>query len=488
MAPANLLTDARLKQLYYEIADDYSYLCDIKEPYKLNQAQIAEELNRRLYNSLVNPGCPLYNLLDEEKNKAFTVLNTYLRACQYNATIHVQNNQLITNFSFQNPPPTTPPTYVIIDARPRRSYCASNDFLLTWMLFNNLGRSYHPRHPTSIYWPSSQNTHSHPSKKEDKDAQAAQFWALLIVIGIVISAIASAFIALYYLLNEIKSNIDRFIYNEGWMQALVSLSSIAASGFMSFMIANTIATIPLIELGITAGLANPAGLAVFGVLTLSLVGAAVGGYLTNFVQNYIISSSNQDSLDPNDPHRFEITDQETHDLILKGLDPIKVKCAIVALRAEIGKEEIPGVIDRLFIQRGGRITECLNQIRQLRKGNLAIVGVGNLTFDCHRDAVVTRQAQAPQLGQRFFVPRQIFADTVLSVMPAAPYVSTEDQQKPMSVTTEPADVALDLNVAILPPSAPPSEELEPTVAVVAANGSIIDDEDENPRPVASQFG
>ena len=80
MPQANILTDAKLKQLYYEIADDYAFLSGIQTPFPLTAAQIAEELNRRLYNSLTNPSCPLYSLPDVEKDKAFTVLNTYLRA------------------------------------------------------------------------------------------------------------------------------------------------------------------------------------------------------------------------------------------------------------------------------------------------------------------------------------------------------------------------------------------------------------------------
>jgi hypothetical protein len=355
------------------------------------------------------------------------------------------------------------------------------------MLFSTVGRSYHPRQSYGPILPSN-NTHGHPRSRKDKEeaeaAAAAQFWGMVAVVGVVIAALSSAFIALYYLLNEVNNSISRFIYNEGWMQALISLSSIAASGFTSFIVANAFVTSPLIGLAITAGLTNPAGIAVLGVSALSLVGAAAGGFLTNLVQNYIISSSNQDALDPNDPYRFELTDKEVRNLIAKRLDPIKVKCAIIALRAEIGKEKIPGFIDRLFIQRGGRISECLNRIRQLRKGNLDVVGVGPLTFDCHQDEVVTRQVQVPHLGQRSFVPRPSFADVAFSVMPPAS-VPQEDQQKPLQAILATRDVALDLNVGELPPSAPPSDE--PVLAVPAANGLNIDDEDDNPRPI-TQFG
>ena len=480
MPQANILTDAKLKQLYYEIADDYAFLSGIQTPFPLTAAQIAEELNRRLYNSLTNPSCPLYSLPDVEKDKAFTVLNTYLRACQHNTFIHNQNNLVRINYSYLNPPPITTPTYVIIDNRPHRSYCASNDFLITWMLLNMVGRSNHQIHPHGSIFPSS-NTHGHSRKRKDKEeaeaAAQAQFWAMVVVVCAIIAAIASAFIALYYLLNEVNASLNRFIYNEGWIQALVSLSSIAASGFTSFILANTFVTPPLIGLAITAGLANPVGFAVFGVLAISLIGAAVGGYLTNLVQNFIISSFNKDALDPNDPHRFELTDKETRNLISKGIDPIKVKCAIIALRAEIGKEKVPGFINRLFIQHGGRISKCLDDIRQLRKGNLKVVGVGPLTFDCQQVQTVTVQVapQLPQLGMRFFSPQQLI---VVPTVPeaSAPFISPQvDKQLPSIIL--PVEV-----VQVLPPSAPPSE---PTEVVVAANNPSVD---ENPRPiVAGQF-
>ena len=87
-------------------------------------------------------------------------------------------------------------------------------------------------------------------------------------------------------------------------------------------------------------------------------------------------------MDPADPHRFILTDDEADALVSKGFDPVKVKCVIVALRARIGDK----TVSTLF-HRGSEEQENLNMVRQLRRGEISsdgIVIVGDLFNNPHQ--------------------------------------------------------------------------------------------------------
>lgn len=71
-----------------------------------------------------------------------------------------------------------------------------------------------------------------------------------------------------------------------------------------------------------------------------------------------------------------------------GLDPIKVKCAIAALRQEMGKDRMPSRIMRFCNIDEGKTQKYLNLIRQLRQGKLDNVKVKRrdgttLNYDLH---------------------------------------------------------------------------------------------------------
>ena len=77
---------------------------------------------------------------------------------------------------------------------------------------------------------------------------------------------------------------------------------------------------------------------------------------------------------------------EEQSLVDNKLDPIKVKCAMIALRAEIAKElgnekPIPSFLSRHFGD-GAKVQELLQKVRHLRRGDIHVIEVGDLYFDC----------------------------------------------------------------------------------------------------------
>ena len=58
-------------------------------------------------------------------------------------------------------------------------------------------------------------------------------------------------------------------------------------------------------------------------------------------KEYANTKLHADSLNPNDPHRFRLTYSEVDNMESRGYDPIKVKCAIVALMKKMGTAKVP---------------------------------------------------------------------------------------------------------------------------------------------------
>ena len=199
---------------------------------------------------------------------------------------------------------------------------------------------------------------------------------MLALLAVMAAAVAATFVAMYFLLRDTADSVGRFWYNEGWMQATVTLVGMAISGAVASMLAETFVAGPLASLAIAAGVVNPIGIVVLGITCLTFIGAAAGSFITNAFQNYAIKQANADALDPSDPYRFALTPAEARRLEAKGYDPIKVKCAIVALRLEMGEQ--PALND---LYPDTKVMRCLEKIRKLRKGECESMTVGTMEFD-----------------------------------------------------------------------------------------------------------
>ena len=450
------LTDAQLKQLYFGIAEHYME-CNQRTP-RPSIGEVYNELYNTLYYYLNDPMSPstLSHLDPAEKQKAYTVLNTFFYACpQFQVA---PPPQAATFFHYGTPPPPT----VIVYNYTNRHYSSNNDFLFTWLLLSSLNRPYHPHH--GGYFPAGQHHghHHQNNNKKDKDKVASEAIALLILIALAVAAFALTFVALYYLLRETLDSIERFSYNEGWLQAGFSLLSMAAGGAAAAMLSMAFLATPLAGLALAAGLANPAGVVIIGIVCLSIIGAAAGCFITDQIQNYFIKKSNVDALDPVDPHRFALTDTEADNLRMKGIDPVKVKCAIVALRAQIGDKPVPSLLNRFCCSsRGQEIQESLDKVRKLRSGEIYMVDVGDMKFNCRQtlQPVYPLQPLIPQAQPLYPAPPPIPQMYAGGAHPNAFYGATAPQHEaPYDI---PPPYTLDYSQpAFNPayePSAPPAE-------------------------------
>ncbi|WP_133126790.1 hypothetical protein [Legionella nagasakiensis] len=416
--PAKKLTDRQLAELYFGLARHYDD-CVKRQP-PMQPDEIYNELYNGIYYTLNYSDSPLRQLEAAEHQKAYTVLNTFFYACpQYRG---LPSEQRLPGF-FQSG--SAPRVVIHHHHHYSRYYSSSNDVLFTWLLLNSLTpRPYYYPYPHRRpgYYPS--HSHHHPHASERKKDEGSVL-ALLLVIALALLAAALAFVALYYILSQAMDSIERFCYSEGWLQAGLNLMGMVAGGVAASLLTTALLTAPLTSLALAAGIANPVGLVIFGVITLTLVGAAAGGFLTDKIQQYFIKKSNEDALDPQDPHRFSLTGAEEKKLVEKGIDPVKVKCAIVALRAKMEDKPVPSLLNRLFSDRGQMIQEILNQVRKLKSGKLKEIQVGEMHFNCRSDAFTQTAVpvvREPRLYQPAPLPPRY--TTFVSPVPSAPPASS----------------------------------------------------------------
>jgi hypothetical protein len=348
------LNDNLLARLYLGVARDYQQMAG--EGFSI--FEIREELSYQLNYELWISGSPLTRLDYTEKLKAGNVLDTFLDACPLTQRLTPQVYNDLYSY------PTVSASFFTILLTKHQGYYEDSETPFTRLKLGSL------MDPTHTY---EGNYRKQPKQKK---SNAFAYFVLLTVSLIYFTATLVAF---YYMISEFIDSVERFVYNEGWFQAGLSIAGLLAGAAVGTLFGLYLAAMPIIMFGIMAGLANPIGLAIAATVCLAIIGAALFCGLANWVQ-----PDNKKALDPKDPHRFALTDSEVRDLEDKGLDPLKVRCAIAALRQEMGQEEVPSLLNRLFTKSGGEKQALLKQVRQLRRGELnpdENFVVGNLAFD-----------------------------------------------------------------------------------------------------------
>lgn len=191
--------------------------------------------------------------------------------------------------------------------------------------------------------------------------------------------LVTLYLSVGYLFNTLAGGVERLWYNEGKLQAGISMLGAIVGGISAAML-------------LLAAM-NPIAV----VLSLSIIAAAVTACITNFLQDKFMVSTHPNAIDAHDPHRYGLTDREVENLMNKHLDPTKVKLAIVALRVEIG--QCPSITDRLFRAKAQDKQAMIQTIRMLRHGDLAAVSVGSLRFDLRQDQAIQPANQTPYGAQ-----------------------------------------------------------------------------------------
>lgn len=252
-------------------------------------------------------------------------------------------------------------------------------FFTDWLIFNSLINPRYNYYRGSVFNPGP--IHTHPGKNSEETNKILLGLLVLAVTAIVATL---AIVAFAYMLYDLSDSLERLWYNEGWLKAALSISLSLAVGSISTGMMVGFAVEPLVAIALAAGL-NPAFLVIFAIVSVGMLGAGLACLGTSLTYDYLAPNYNQDAIDPTDPQRFALTAEEEIALIHKKLDPIKVKCAIVSLRASIAQvassETVPSFFSRKFGD-SGNVQELLQKVRQLRRGELVEVKVGDLFFDC----------------------------------------------------------------------------------------------------------
>lgn len=388
-------TDNNLK-LFYGNLLKHSKWCG-EQNYNLQQTY--EDMYRATYFTLYNPQGSLFTLEHNEKNKVMKAFNTifYALPIYTQAATNPVNKPTLTLPEVSNVIHIT-----VIDNRYNRyRYDCYDGLLFDWLLISSLSTY---RYNYGPYYGGVYHTHpgsSSSSNRRSDNNDVGQAIALLILIVLALAAVALALVAFYYMLSESLTSVERFVYNEGWLKGGLMLASSLAFGTGGAALTLTLLSGPLMLLALTAGV-SPVGVLVFGALAMTLITAGAGCFITNLIYDAVSKNNNQDSMDPSDPDRFRLTEDEEMNLMAKGIDPLKVKCAIVALRGEIATvlesndKPVPSFLNRIFFS-GSAVQPLLDQVRALRAGKLDDVQINEMRFKCKSDAVAV-PAYHPQHG------------------------------------------------------------------------------------------
>jgi len=320
-----VFTDRELSKLYAELKRKF-----IDTSLEINP-QFVESIAREIDKKFA-PGGPYVKLSDEDRCKVYTVYATSLQAKAWKTMPDIDTQLLARLFKGK------------LDLYPQDTFynCHYSDYS-------------HAAWYDGFFWGAwlSSSNSSHRWTKPE---------AILFMVAVFLTIFA-----FFYLLVAIVESLERFYHNEGWLQATISLVSIAAGA-----LAGAAAVFFML---------NPATIV---IVASGIVAAAISVGLTNIIQKKCITLANKDALDEKDPHRFKLTERDIANFKRNGcdLDPIKVKLAIAALTAEI--EELPSVYARMFKDSGTVKQKLMDKVRNLRKGICdpdGTVSVNSLRFN-----------------------------------------------------------------------------------------------------------
>lgn len=258
-----------------------------------------------------------------------------------------------------------PEAYATAAAPPQVIHHHHNSGLPWWTLCF-LGRN---GGTTNNYFGASQR-----EERREGNSAPANFpaWVRILVIAgvVIVPALAGSF----YLLSELGQNLERLYYNEGYIQAGLGMANIALSISLSAPLVNAVLSTAITGLAVSAGLANPITWAFFIMGCVTLFAAACIHWA---VQEGIYKTNawfNKDALNPEDPHRFTVTDEQVKSIIrkdrrgLKNLDGDKMQNVITAIHHDMTND--PTTLTRIFryspFFRSAETAEQLSAIRTLR--------------------------------------------------------------------------------------------------------------------------
>ena len=331
---------------------------------KYNSDKNAGDLDNFIYYAM-QPGGMYSNLSMEEKEEVLQVLDIYKEAIADSNLLGTRKTQFVptpVNYNWSNYPSCSDGYY-------------HNPYHTNTFIFINTGGGGH-------------HAHSHSSGLGScfggSGSGSSEAELIMILVGIMIAIIAAiALLASFYLARQVLNDLDRIWYNEGCLQAVVSLAFMAGSAVAMGMLMNTLLTGAFASFLLAVGFSNPIALAIFTVFCVAGIATVPVNWLGQAAQGKVIELLHPNALEPTDPSRFALTDSEARRLEDKGIDPLRVKCSIVALHASIkGQDTSLYSRNSLFDVRSTEVQSTLEQIRGLRDGSITMLNGKGLTLDC----------------------------------------------------------------------------------------------------------
>ncbi|MDP1601929.1 MAG: hypothetical protein Q8M03_01550 [Legionella sp.] len=425
------LTDNLMAQLYLGFADDYM---QIKKETTSAQ-EIYNQLYRNLCFSFDSPSSSLYNPDSAERQRALAALETFITACPEYRTLPLPHKSQVFVIQPQ------PLKLTVIE---NTYYCSNSDTIFTWMMLSSMMSHSHEDGHGGVY---------------DSDNQVGKLLAALLFIVLGIFAAILALISVYYIFSQFLNSMERFLYNEGWLKAAITLASIIAGAAVGAFFATFVASVPIIALSIAAGLSNPLGMAILGIVCITLITAAISCGITNWIQNKAIEKTNTDALDPKDPYRFKITESDAKKMRANNIDPDKALLAMIAIREQMGKENVPSLLNRLFTSSGKEKQQLLQLVRAIRNGSVQDVSVGEMVFNLRQEPSSTQcvvpsyHLYAPPLPMEYYPNFAVDHEHASS-----PYAGSAAQGAPYSghPTQYPQYYGANYNSSLFPVYVPPA--------------------------------
>lgn len=383
-------TDSNLKFFYGNVLNHY------KECLKNNQFNDVDTIYKEMFlaaqHALESENGTLYHLDREEKDRVYKFFDAIFKALPiYTQLPIVQQHQFNPIRPIHNP-------RTVYEIHSYNNYNCYDPFLFNWVLLSSM--THHCHHSrVVISSPSGGPVHTHPGstgKTHTHEDSKNGGGVLALLAGLVIIALAAllailALVAMFYMFHEFLNSMERFWYGEGWLKAGLMMASMVGFGGASAALTLVFATGALTALAVTAGF-PPVTLIIIATVCLTLIGAGIGCLATSLLYGFVDFKLNSDAMDPNDSVRFGLSDEDEVRLIEKHIDPSVVKCAMVALRSEMAQVmesdgPIPSFLGRQFGQ-GNKVQVLLQRLRELKQGNITVVQVGDLCFDCRRPMIV----------------------------------------------------------------------------------------------------
>jgi hypothetical protein len=360
-------TDSNLKLFYGNLLNHYKECTkrfgnsDVNAVYK--------ELFLATQYAVESPQGSLNHLERREKEKVYTAFHTIFYALPLFTRLSPDKQQRF------NPP--CPSYNALTNNHPQYTYQCTDPKLFNWVTLNQNLNPYLPYLKNS----------SSPDDSRIKIKKSKGMIVGMALISLVFSAVVLTLTAWSYLLYQFLNSTERLWYNEGSMRAVLMCAAAITSSSVTTTLTLLFAASPIITVALAASL-NPITVLIVTGICLASMGAALGSLAMNCIYDAVEKRNHKKSIDSSDPYRFMLTEDDEDVLIEKNIDPVKVKCALVALRVEMNRvlnneKAAPSFLSRHFgNQKSKQIHSLLQMVRALRSGDISEAVFGDFKFDC----------------------------------------------------------------------------------------------------------